>query len=281
MDRRLFTASLFAAPGALMAAKKPAWGKPLAVQLYTVRNVLPKDPEGVIKSLAEIGYKEGEVLENHIDQIVPILRANGMTAPSGHFMLQPPDKWEAAVEKAKNHGLKFVVMPYVMPNARGGPDVFRKLADDMNRAGEVVAKAGMQYCYHNHAFEFAGKQGERPWDILMDRWDKKLVHLEVDLFWVSVAGIVPSDFLRTYAGRVPLVHLKDKAFGTPTQFTENVAPYAFREVGTGMLEFPVILRACEAAGVKHYVVEQDQTTGNPVDSLRMSYNNLRAMNVKK
>jgi hypothetical protein len=123
MDRRLFTASLFGAPLALDAAKKPAWGKPLSVQLYTLRNTLPKDPEGVIKRLAQIGYKEAEVLENHIDQIVPILRANGMTAPSGHFMLQPPDRWQATVEKAQKHGLKYIVMPYVMPNARGGPDV--------------------------------------------------------------------------------------------------------------------------------------------------------------
>jgi sugar phosphate isomerase/epimerase len=281
MDRRLFTASLLGAPAAVMAAKKPAWGKPLSVQLYTLRNVLPKDPEGVIKSIAEIGYREAEVLETHIDQIMPIVRANGMTAPSGHFALQTGAAWEASVQKAKKHGLKYVIMPYVMPNARGGPDVFRKLADDMNRAGEVCAKEGIQYCYHNHAFEFAGKEGERPWDILMERWDKNLVHLEVDLFWVSVAGLVPSDFLRRYAGRVPLVHLKDKAFGTPVQFTEVVPPYAFREVGTGMLDFPLILRACEVAGVKHYVVEQDQTTGNPVDSLRLSYNNLRGMKVKK
>jgi sugar phosphate isomerase/epimerase len=281
MDRRLFTATLLGVPAALTAASKPAWGKPLSVQLYTLRNTLPKDPEGVIKSLAQIGYREAEVLENHIDQIVPMLRANGMTAPSGHFMLKPGAAWEADVEKAKKHGLKYVVMPYVMPNARGGPDVYRKLADDMNAAGEVCAKAGIQYCYHNHSFEFEGKQGERPWDILMDRWDKKLVHLELDLFWISVAGMVPSEFVRQHAGRVPLVHLKDKAFGTPVQFHEKVAPYAFREVGTGMLEFPVILRACEAAGVKHYVVEQDQTTGDPLDSLRLSYNNLRAMKVKK
>jgi sugar phosphate isomerase/epimerase len=264
-------------------AKKTVFNKPLGVQLYTVRSTFPQDPAGVIQAIAKIGYKEAEVLQANIDQVMPLLKDNGVTAPSGHFdtdIITGKRKdmtWQAAVDQAKKYGLKFVVMPYLAPEERGNLDSYRALADKMNRAAELCAAAGMQFCYHNHAFEFEGQAGERPWDVLNERWDKKLVHLEVDVFWVAVAGQNPSEFLRAYKGRVSLVHLKDEAFGTPTQFNERVAPSAFREVGTGTLDIPAILKACEAAGVQHYIVEQDQTHGNPVDSLRVSYNNLRKM----
>jgi sugar phosphate isomerase/epimerase len=285
MDRRSFVTSLIASSAAL-AKKKPDFDKPLGVQLYTVRKTLPGDPAAVIKSIAEIGYKQAEVLQADMDKTLPILKANGMTAPSGHFDTdlitgkRKDSTWGAAIEQAKKGGLEFMVMPYLAPAERGDLDSYRVLADKMNRAADACSKAGLGFCYHNHAFEFAGKEGQRPWDVLMERWDPKLVHLEVDLFWVSVAGHTPSEFLRRHKGRVALVHLKDKAFGTAVQYSENVPPYAFKEVGTGTLDYRTILRACEDVGVKHYFVEQDQTPGNPVDSLRISYNNLRSIKLK-
>ncbi len=274
------------ASSAALAKKKPDFDKPLGVQLYTVRKTLPQDPEGVIKKIAEIGYKEAEVLQADMDKTVPILKANGMTAPSGHFDTdlitgkRTDSTWDAAIGQAKQHGLAYMVMPYLAPNERGDLDSYRALADKMNHAGEACSKAGLVFCYHNHAFEFAGAEGKRPWDVLMEHWDPKYVQLEVDLFWVSVAGQTPSEFVRKYKDRVALVHLKDKAFGTSVQYNENVPAHAFKEVGTGTLDYPTILRACETVGVKHYFVEQDQTPGDPVDSLRISYNDLRSMKLK-
>jgi sugar phosphate isomerase/epimerase len=285
MNRRSFLSGILAS-GPALAKKKPQFDKPLGVQLYTVRNTFPHDPEGVIQAIAKIGYKEAEVLQANIDQVMPLLKANGMTAPSGHFDTdlitgkRTDMTWSDAIDQAKKYGLPFMVMPYLAPAERGNLDSYRALADKMNKAGEQCASAGIQFCYHNHAFEFEGKEGERPWDVLNERWDKKLVQLEVDVFWVSVAGHNAAEFLRKYTGRVPLVHLKDEAFGTPVQFNEQVAPGAFREIGTGTLDIPAILRSCEAAGVKHYIVEQDQSKGNPVDSLRVSYNNLRKIDLK-
>jgi len=82
--------------------------------------------------------------------------------------------------------------------------------------------------------------------------------------------------LKQNAGRVPLVHLKDKAKGTPVLYEEaKVTPQTFKEVGAGVLDFPAILKAAAAAGSKHYFVEQDQTPGDPVASLRQSYEYLR------
>ena len=93
----------------------------------------------------------------------------------------------------------------------------------------------------------------------------------MDLFWVSVAGLDPAETLAKYKGRVPLAHLKDKAKDTPNRFNETVDRSAFKEVGGGTVNWPQVLKAADAAGVEHYFVEQDQTPGDPVESLRQSY----------
>jgi sugar phosphate isomerase/epimerase len=147
----------------------------------------------------------------------------------------------------------------------------------MNHTGELCKKAGMQFAYHNHAFEFGGKPGERPIDIFKERLDKKLVALEMDMFWVSVAGHDPLQMLQEWNGRVALLHLKDKEKGTPVQYTESVPKTAFKEVGSGSLDIPAILKAAPGLGVKHYFVEQDQTAGDPLDSLRKSFEYLKTI----
>jgi sugar phosphate isomerase/epimerase len=274
--------------GALMtsvafAKKKSTFDKPLGVQLYSVRTVLPANPSEILKAIAAIGYKEVECSTAELEKYTPLFKEFGLTPTSIHADTNQilNGGFEPTIQAAHDHGLKFVVMPYVAPNLRGSLDAFRQMAEKMNRAGEQCAKAGIQFCYHNHAFEFEGKQGQRPWDVFIQNWDKKLVALELDVFWLSVAGNNPSDILRQFAGRVPLVHLKDKGFGVPVQYTEKVNPSDFRAVGTGTLDFVSILKACEKSGVQHYYVEQDQTPGPPVDSLRLSYNDLRKLDLKR
>jgi sugar phosphate isomerase/epimerase len=182
---------------------------------------------------------------------------------------------DEAIESVKNTGAQYLTMAYIMPAARGDLDFYRKTADQMNHMGELCRKAGLQFAYHNHAFEFGGKTGERPIDILKERLDKKLVALELDVFWVSVAGHDPVEMLNEWKGRVALLHLKDKEKDTPVQYAENVARTAFKEVGSGSLDFPAILKAAPGAGVKHYFVEQDQTPGDPLDSLKKSFEYLQ------
>ena len=118
-----------------------------------------------------------------------------------------------------------------------------------------------------------------PLETILAETDPALVQLELDVFWVSVAGLNPVALLEKYAGRVPLTHLKDKAGDVPQQFKEGLGKEAFKEVGNGTLDFTAILKACEPAGVKHYFVEQDQTPGDPLASLRQSYEHLRGMAV--
>ena len=115
--------------------------------------------------------------------------------------------------------------------------------------------------------------------MLLNAADKKLVGLEMDVMWVSVAGVDPVALLAKYGSRVDLMHLKDVEKSTAQRFDEGIPRTAFREVGKGRVDFPAVLRAAKKAGVKHYFVEQDQTAGNPLDSLRESFAYLDALSL--
>ena len=265
---------------------------PLGAQLYTVRSILPAAAEQTLKSIAEIGYREVETDHATLQRIAPMLKNYGLKPVSCHFetplitgdwkawktLSNQGSTWAQAIEDAKKFGVKYMVMPYLRPEERGDLDYFKQLADKMNKAGTQSRAAGLEFCYHNHCFEFRGQPGQRPIDILLERLDKKAVGLELDVFWVSVAGHDPVEMLKQNAGRVPLVHLKDKAKDTPVLYEEGkVAPQMFKEVGAGVLDLPAILKAAAAAGARHYFVEQDQTPGDPVASLRQSYQYLRSL----
>jgi sugar phosphate isomerase/epimerase len=276
-----------------LAAVSPLLAAPakrtIGVQLYTVRGTLMQDSDHVLKTIAYIGYKEieGQGRVNLI-ALAPKIRDLGMTPVSCHvetplitgdwekYKMQPV-AIEEAIDGLKKIGVQYFTMAYIQPVARGDLDFYRATADKMNHVGELVSKAGMQFAYHNHAFEFGAINGTRPIDIFRDRLDKKLVTLEMDVFWVSVAGNDPVEMLKQWKGRVGLLHLKDKEKGTPVQYSESVQKSAFKEVGSGVVDIPAILKAAPAAGVKHYFVEQDQTAGDPLDSLRKSFDYIQSI----
>jgi sugar phosphate isomerase/epimerase len=181
------------------------------------------------------------------------------------------DELARAIDQAKKWGFAYAVFPYLPPAERGGLDKIRVLTDKLNRAGEKCRAVGLGFCYHNHAFEFEPMEGTTGFQVMMDRLDKNLCGFELDCFWVSVAGHDPAELLGKLSGRVPLAHLKDKAPGTPVMFKESVDRGAFKEVGKGTIDWPAVLRAAASAGVQHYFVEQDQTPGDPVESLRQSF----------
>jgi sugar phosphate isomerase/epimerase len=271
--RRQFLLTSAAAAGALRAATL----KTIGVQLYTVRGVLPQKPEETLKAIRAIGFQEVEATFAGFDKIWPAVQAAGLKPVSMHLdnkmVMRGGDELNKAVDSLKQYGFQYAVHPYVAPEDRGGPEVMKTLADKLNKLGEMCKAAGMKCAYHNHAFEFATPAGATKtlFDVLEENTDKKLVGFEADLFWVSVSGNDPVAFLTKYKGRVQLVHLKDRAEGTEQRFNETVPRTAFKEVGSGTLDFKAILKACKSVGVKHYFVEQDQTPGDPLESLKKSY----------
>lgn len=260
--------------GKLSLAKDPLRASNLGVELYTVRNIITKDPAAVFKAIEDIGYTEVEVTRANMDQIWSALKQTKLRPISVHVEQEiftgEPSHLEAVLKDLKERGFEYVVLPFY-PTNKGGADGVKRAAELMNRAGERAKANGLIFCYHNHAHDFQPINGTPALELLLKDTNENLVKLEMDIFWVSVGGQDPVEILKSYSGRVPLLHLKDKARGVPVQFSENVPHNAFKEVGSGTLNMPAILSAADTAGVRHYFVEQDQTPGDPIASLRQSY----------
>ncbi len=265
----------------LMAAK---FTQPLGVQLYTVRMLMPKDPRGTLAAIAGMGYQFVEPGRGQLEQLEPHLQELKLSTPSVGLELplvtgrpQGAQSLEEAIAPLPAKGVRFAVVAYVGKPDRDAPGFYERFADQMNKAGETCRKHGVQLCYHHHSFEFDPAGGKRPFDTLVERFDPKLVHFQIDTFWLKISGEDPAGMLRRLKGRVSLVHLKDIARGTAVEYNEGKVPReAFKEVGNGELNWPEILKACEQAGVRHYIVEQDWSPGNPLDSLKQSIAFLRS-----
>jgi sugar phosphate isomerase/epimerase len=256
----------------------------LGVALYTVRDQMQADAAGTLKAIANLGYHyvetgllpalgaalKGAGLKQASAYAPTYLITGNRKAWAGAGELVPESyTWNQAIDEAKAQGLEYLVIVYLMPAERGGLDFYRGLAAKLATAGEACRKAGLGLAYHPHAFEYQAIDGVRPIELLLKETPKDALGLELDTFWSSIAGVDPVKMVETYSGRVPLVHLKDKAKGTPVQYDESKVPHeAFKEVGSGAVDFAAFLPAAAKAGVKYYYVEQDYSLGSPLDSLR-------------
>ena len=269
----------------------------LGVQLYTVRDQITDNAEATLKAIAEIGYKEVEVLRGTLAKVGPLARGLGLSPISVHvdtpLITGQWDAWKLMrgavpstygvaelIADAQAQGVKYLVLPYLMAAERGGgAPYYLQLADRLNTVGEQVKKAGLQLCYHNHGFEFEPlADGRRALDVLMGAVKPELVKLELDVFWVSLTGVDPVAIIQQYSGRIPLLHLKDRAKGVPPETQESkVAPTTFTPVGAGAVDFQAVLKAATAAGVEHFFVEQDHAQGDPLAALKQSYQYLRTL----
>jgi sugar phosphate isomerase/epimerase len=272
----LFTTTV-AAAASLDASALPIVG----VQLYTVRTILPKKPLETLRAIEQIGYREVECTADGLDDIWPSLKQTSLKAVSVHlnpqFFIHQPEKLPHALDDANKRGFEYVVCPWIDPRDRGGVEMIRKLGGTLNTAGEMARKAGMRLCYHNHAFEYQSTPDGRLLDVLMKATDPKLVSLELDVMWAHVAGVDPVSVLKQYGDRIPLVHLKNVAPGVAPRFNETIPRAAFHDLSDGDVDIAAVVRAAKQAGVKHYFVEQDETPGDPIVSLRKSFQYLESL----
>lgn len=283
MDRRRFLQTA-ATAAAIPFSSQARTLNTVGVQLYTVRSVLPQKPLETLQAIEQIGFKQVEVVGATMDKVWPALQQTKMKAVSVHLdtqlFMKNVDKLPAALEDAAKRGIKYVVCPYIAPQDRGGVDVMKRLADTLNKAGEKAKAHKLTLAYHNHAFEFEPVKGGSGTllDVLMGAADPKLVTLELDIMWSKVAGVEPVAVLQKYGKRTTLMHLKNVKTGTAQRYNEGVPRDAFSELDKGSIDIPPVLKAATKAGVKHFFIEQDQTPGNPLDSLRTSFNHLKTVN---
>ena len=278
MTRRSFmhTGAMASAAFALPQAK-PAPRYKLGLQMFTVRAPMARDAEGTLKSIAAMGYQELETYGFDPQAFafygMPArtfaerLKAHNLTAVSGHYDLNryvstSVDDLKAYVDKciegARAIGQSYVTWPFLDPDSRT-IDKFKVVAERLNIAGAQVKKAGLQFAYHNHDFEFVEHNGQIGYDIILAETDPDLVKLQMDLYWIARASKQPPHYwFKRAPGRFVMWHVKDM----------HKVSRDYTELGNGSIDFSTIWPDAKLAGLRHYFVEQGGNfTHDPMRSI--------------
>jgi len=245
---------------------------PIALQMYTLRDDTQADFEGTFRKVAEVGYAGVEFAgygNRSAAELRRMLDDLGLKCAASHEGIDGLEAdLNAAIDFHKELGNRFVVIPWLGEDRRGGPDGWKKVAATCAEIGKKLNEAGLTLCYHNHSFEFERFGGEYGLDILYANAPASALKAELDTYWVKHGGEEPIAYINRYAGRVPLVHLKDMAAGEGREFAE---------VGEGILDIPGIVDAAVKAGSEWIIVEQDVCKRPPLESVRLSLDNLKKM----
>jgi sugar phosphate isomerase/epimerase len=281
LERTIPVASAGAALAAAEAwsANQLAWPKPIGLEMYTLREEFPKDPEGTLKKVAAIGYREVEIpTEIPAATLKGYLTAAGLTAPSTYPEVpKDVESWKKTLDHVKPYGVRYVV---VGDNPKLDADAWKRRADLFNECGKLAQQAGMQFCYHAHYHEFAPVDGTSGYDIMLTHCDAKLLKMEMDIFWATYAGQDPIAYFKKYPDRFPLLHIKDLKKGFPSSTSDF--PYdnglnPFAPVGQGRIDWAGIFAHVKQAGTRHIFVEQDRCDGSPFDAIKTSFDYLKTL----
>jgi sugar phosphate isomerase/epimerase len=266
-------------------------GLPLGIQLYSVRDFLPKDYEGTLRQLSAIGYREVEAagfFGRSPDEVKQSMDGAGLRCVSAHYSLKDLlPKVDETIQYGKQLGLAYLVCaspwfkdPSSVKDAgshaareRMTLDDWRWNADQFNRIGERVHAAGMRFAYHNHTPEFRSENGVVFYDELLRQTDPAKVAMELDCGWAAVAGQKPAELLRRYATRITMLHVKDFKMGhgaTPLPEPPST------ELGHGVIDYhPIFEAATNANKIEHIFVEQEEFDMPPMEALKVDADYMR------
>jgi sugar phosphate isomerase/epimerase len=252
------------------------WG---GMTLYTVRNEMSKDPKATLKAVADLGYKYIEAVDYKDGKFYGLsplefksyAKSLGLKPISVHMGAMTTDNADQLIADVKAAGFKYFVAPVPPmgmfkfdPKSRSltmTEDV-EKLTEVLNTIARKAHAAGLQFLYHNHAFEFEkNSKGIIPIDYMLENLDSKYVNFQMDLYWVTKAGVDPVDYFKKYPGRFKIWHVKDMD-----------AEGRFAPVGKGTIDFGRILANKKLSGMKYYIVEQDQVFDGliPMEAIKLS-----------
>jgi sugar phosphate isomerase/epimerase len=264
---------------------------PLALQLYSVRQLLPTDYAGTLKEIGVLGYREVEAagyFNRPAAEIKQAMDNAGLKLVSAHYPSAELHKqFDQIVAFNKELGVSYIVCssprlkdPNKTPR-ENVPDPYtlddwRWNADEFNVLGEKVNAAGLKFGYHNHVNEFHKKDGVVPYVELMRLTDPSKVTMELDCGWVIVGGGDPIEYLRNYPTRISMLHVKD--FKRPDPTGTNRPEVA--ELGQGSIDYrPILQEAAKAGNIKHCFVEQEAFTVPPMQSLKIDADYMRRLGV--
>lgn len=252
--------------------KKP-W-RTFGIQLWTVRDVIGKDPKGVLAKLASYGYKQIESFEGPQGMFWGMKHTEfkkymddlGMQMVASHC--NHLENFERKAAEAAEIGVKHLICPW--KGAQKSIEQFKGFCDEFNKAGEICRKAGIRFAYHNHDYSFKELDGQIPQEVMMKGTDKNLVDFELDIYWAVAAGQDPKKWFMDYPGRIRLCHVKDRA--------KNEKGYESCILGKGSLDFADIFKTATKYGLETFIVEQEEYTGTtPLDAAKMDAMYLKSL----
>jgi len=242
-----------------------------AAQLYTVREEMKKGISPLFKELKEMGWAgvqlSGFPPGYDPKEVAAALKENNLGTAGIHVPLSRLENdLENVIAEVSLYNTNDIVCPS-LPQEYKNEEGYKKVREILNNVAKQAP--GFRISYHNHAFEFETEiAGKSALEYLLEPTESNKLLAEVDVFWVKKGGRDPLEFIRPYANRMPIIHLKDMS---------NDEKQTFAEVGTGLIDFAPILDWGEKSGVEWYAVEQDVCPGNPMDSLQISLDNLRTL----
>ena len=268
----------------------------IGYQLYSARDECAKDLLGVLMQLKALGYDGVEFAGFYghtADEIKSMLDEAGLEAFSDHvpFAVIQKDMFGVISDHVKI-GCKFIAVPYLEEAYRPGNPAFATVIRTIVKFGALCREAGIQLLYHNHDFEFQKISGGYALDFLYEAVDAELLKTELDTCWVNYSGVNPAEYIRKYAGRCPIVHLKDfvgtkgdvqpyalvNADGTDDGKNSQAAAFEFRPVGYGCQNVPAIVEAGVESGAGCFIVEQDMWYNRtPLEAAKMSIDYLKSI----
>ncbi|KKO54879.1 sugar phosphate isomerase/epimerase family protein [Paenibacillus sp. DMB20] len=250
----------------------------IGLQMYTLRDETAQDFRGTLRKVAELGY-EGVEFAGYGDipaeEMKALLQELGLQAIGSHVGLHLlRENLQKEIDYLKTIGAKYMMCPYVAPEDRESTEDWVNLFAFLEEAGAEARKQGLIFGYHNHDFEFKHHVGESfVFDAMYEATPPEAVQVEMDVCWVQFAGQDPLAYIPKYAGRLPLLHLKD--FSKDEQGNMKTL-----ELGQGTVNLPAVIQAASDAGTEWLIVEQDvcqnpplQSIGNSMAWLKQNYLN--------
>ncbi len=249
----------------------------VAAQLFTVRERIktPADIAASMKKVREMGYEAVQVsgmgpIEEA--ELMKILDGEGLVCCATHESSQKIlEKPQAIVERLGKLRCAYTAVPHPGSVPLDTVDDVKRFADSMDRAGAVLAKAGMVLTYHNHHLEFRRVGGKTILEHIYAMTDPRNLQGEIDTHWVQAGGGEPTAWCAKLAGRLPLLHMKDYGLAADNS-------RVFKEIGHGNLHWDTIVAASEKSGCRWFIVEQDGNWSNndPFESLKLSFEYIKA-----
>ena len=266
---------------------------PIALQLFSVRDEMEADFEGTLRQVRELGYDGVEfagLFGRSGGEVKQLCDRLGLTPISAHVtyaqMMDDPAVWQ----DYRLLGCPHVASATLPPELRPAGGRLDEAIEGLKKLGACAQACGIRLAYHNHDYEFERIDGEYALDRIYREVPAALLDAQLDVGGVNVGGENPADYIRRYAGRVPVLPLKDfvgrrndvayALRATPADRRDEVErEFELRPVGCGLQNIPEILAAAEDAGTQWLVVEQDRPSMglSPLECARKSVEYLRSL----